>query len=100
MHIVAIQNQQEIYNAAVNLNSKKTIVGQIPIDNLPTGILQVSVFDNNWLPIAERILFVNNQLHQFFPDLRPQSGSGNKRAYYSCHGRKRQVIRGQKNLHP
>ncbi|MBC7650844.1 MAG: hypothetical protein H7101_03760, partial [Deinococcales bacterium] len=69
LHVVATQNQQEIYNAAVNLTSKKTVLGQIPIENLPTGILQLSVFDNNWLPIAERILFVNNHLHQFFPDL-------------------------------
>ncbi len=69
LHVLATQNQQQIYNAAINLNNKKTIIGQIAIENLPTGILVLSIFDNNWVPIAERILFVNNHLHQFFPDL-------------------------------
>ncbi|MFC4230268.1 hypothetical protein ACFOW1_00090 [Parasediminibacterium paludis] len=67
LHIIATQHQQEIYNAALNLSTKKTVVASIPIDSLPTGIVQLTLFDNNWLPIAERIVFVNNFLHQFFP---------------------------------
>lgn len=67
LHIIATQHLQEIYNASLNVNTKKTIVASIPIDSLPTGIVQLTLFDNNWLPIAERILFVNNQLHHFFP---------------------------------
>lgn len=80
LHVVATQNQQEIYQAAVNLTSKKTVIGQIPIENLPTGILQLSIFDNNWLPIAERILFINNHLHQFFPNLITVKKDVSKRA--------------------
>ena len=45
---------------------EKTLLNaQIPIDEMPTGILQFSLFTSDWLPIAERIVFVNNHLHEF-----------------------------------
>ncbi len=45
----------------VPLNAETAnITGVIPIDNLPTGILQLSVFNINDKPIAERLLFVNS----------------------------------------
>lgn len=69
LHLIATLHQQEIYNATLNATNKKTVVAAIPIDSLPTGVVQLTLFDNNWIPIAERIVFVNNQLHQFFPSI-------------------------------
>ncbi|MDI9364448.1 MAG: hypothetical protein QM541_05825 [Flavobacterium sp.] len=80
LHLIATQHQQEIYNAALNLSNKKTVVASIPVDSLPTGIVQLTLFDNNWLPIAERIVFVNNNLHQFFPTITTVKKELGKRA--------------------
>jgi hypothetical protein len=44
----------------VNLKTVNMNGGSIPTNELPTGILQLTVFDMNQLPLAERICFVNN----------------------------------------
>ncbi len=80
LHLIATQHQQEIYNATLNASTKKTVVASILIDSLPTGIVQLTLFDNNWLPVAERIVFVNNQLHQFFPSITTIKKDVTKRA--------------------
>ena len=58
-------NQSLFYKVSINLSEKKSVVAQIPIDQLPTGILQFTLFSEDFLPIAERILFVNNREHEF-----------------------------------
>ncbi|MES2332834.1 MAG: hypothetical protein V4539_24710 [Bacteroidota bacterium] len=70
LHIVASMNQLMVYSAAINLGAKKISAGEIPTETFPTGVLQVTVFDANWLPVAERVLFVKNKQHQFFPDVK------------------------------
>jgi hypothetical protein len=70
LHMVATMNQQMVYSAVVNLRSKTNSAGEIPISTLQTGVMQVTVFDANWRPVAERVLFVKNTQHQFFPDVR------------------------------
>ncbi len=79
MHVVATINQKLVYNANINLISKKTVAGEINIENLPTGIMQITVFDANWLPFAERIVFVKNQQYEFLPDLNVINKRLNKR---------------------
>lgn len=69
VHIIATINQQVIFNAAANLSSKRIVTGEIPVDSLNTGILQITLFDVNWLPIAERIQFVKNSEYEFFPSV-------------------------------
>ena len=65
VNIVAHMAQQIVYKAKVPL--KETIVnsGAIPASALPTGILQVTVFSDRWEPLAERIVFVNNDNYKF-----------------------------------
>jgi len=69
LHIVATINQQMVYNASINLSAKLRAGGEIPTANLQTGILQLTVFDDHWIPVAERIVYVNNNNYQFFPDV-------------------------------
>lgn len=38
----------------------KYIRGQIPLDQLPSGILQLTVFNKKDQPLAERMVFINN----------------------------------------
>ncbi|MCX6205517.1 MAG: hypothetical protein NTZ19_04605 [Bacteroidetes bacterium] len=69
VHIIATINQQVVFNAAANLSSKRIVIGEFPVDSLNTGILQITLFDANWLPIAERIQFVKNTEYEFFPSV-------------------------------
>lgn len=58
-------NQSLYYKISINATEKTLINAQVPIDELPTGILQFTLFTSDWIPIAERILFVNNRQHEF-----------------------------------
>jgi hypothetical protein len=65
LHLLVHMNQQLFYKVALNMTEKTSLNAQIPIDELPTGILQFSLFTSDWIPVAERIAFVNNHLHEF-----------------------------------
>ncbi|HQR91809.1 MAG TPA: hypothetical protein PLZ97_00615 [Sediminibacterium sp.] len=69
LHVVVSMNQQLLYKANVSMISKLSVAGEFPTDDFQTGILQLTIFDASWIPIAERIVFVNTQRHQFFPQL-------------------------------
>ncbi len=68
-HIVGIMAQQLVYMAAVNLTTEKSVSGSIPTAQLPSGILQVTLFDSNWVAIAERITFINNDNYYLEPEV-------------------------------
>ncbi|MEP6726741.1 MAG: hypothetical protein ABJC98_13060 [Bacteroidota bacterium] len=68
LRIIAYMNQQLVYYAKVNLSSNTITSGMIPTKQLPSGILQVSVFDKNFKPMAERVTFVNNHDYEFDAD--------------------------------
>ncbi len=67
--VIAHMNQQLVYKAIVNLKDNFMSGGSIPTEQLPAGVLQITVFANNDLPVAERVVFVNNQTYQFSPEL-------------------------------
>ncbi|MEO6949734.1 MAG: hypothetical protein ABI123_08910 [Ginsengibacter sp.] len=56
------------------------IAGLIPIKDLPSGILTITVFDSRMKPLAERITFINNEEYNFTPELEVQHWGLNKRA--------------------
>ncbi|MEO6315891.1 MAG: hypothetical protein ABIU63_17870 [Chitinophagaceae bacterium] len=68
LRIIAYMNQQLVYYAKVNLTASTATSGMIPTKQLPSGILQVSVFDKNFNPLAERVSFVNNHDYEFDAD--------------------------------
>ena len=63
--VIAQINQQIIYKANVNLKEVFMSGGNIPTQSLPTGIVQVTVFDTHQNPLAERVCFVNNHDYGF-----------------------------------
>ena len=69
VHIVAQTHQQLLYRAKANLSNTVITSGVIPVDGLPTGIVQVTVFSEDEKPLAERIILVNQQEHYFITDL-------------------------------
>ena len=65
LYLIAHMNQHPVFSATINLQTKNTIVSEIPTASLPTGILQITIFNANWIPVAERIVFVNNHEYEF-----------------------------------
>ncbi len=69
LHLVATVHQQLVYMANVKLLDAASIGGAIPTEALPTGVMQVTLFSNDWVPLAERICFVNNNEALFEPEV-------------------------------
>ena len=69
LYVVAQMQQQLVYLATAKLSANKTISATIPTDNIPAGIVQITVFSEDKKPLAERLVFVNKQDYYFITDL-------------------------------
>ncbi|HUS03451.1 MAG TPA: hypothetical protein VMY77_17045, partial [Chitinophagaceae bacterium] len=69
VYIVAQMNQQLLYRAKANLTKTDIASAIIPIENLPAGIVQVTIFTPDEKPVAERITFINKSNSFFITDL-------------------------------
>jgi hypothetical protein len=78
--IVAHIGQQIIYKAKVPLINSTINSGLIQTDKLPSGILQLTVFDESWKPVAERIAMVNNKEYFINAKVESVTTDVNKRA--------------------
>lgn len=78
-YLLAHMNQRVVYAAEVSLEDKTEIAVTVPTAELPTGVLQYTLFDAAWKPVAERVIFVNDQLHAFTGSVRVVASSLEKR---------------------
>ncbi|HEX4852078.1 MAG TPA: hypothetical protein VFV08_14785, partial [Puia sp.] len=78
--VIAHMNQQLVYKAIVNLKDNFMSGGAIPTDQLPSGVLQVTVFSMHNLPLAERVTFINNHAFDFPTQINILSKNLGKRA--------------------
>lgn len=69
VYVVAQMDQQLLYKAKANITKKMIASGIIPSENLPAGIIQVTLFTPDEKPIAERITFINLPAYSFITDL-------------------------------
>lgn len=60
LHVLAYMYQKVIYKASLPLPVGERFTGIIPLENFPSGAMQLTVFNTNWQPVAERICFINN----------------------------------------
>jgi len=79
MRLIVHQNQHLIYNVEFKGEERQVQKAALPIEELPTGVVQFSLFTNDWLPIAERIVLVNNRLHEYNANLNVGIANLNKR---------------------
>jgi hypothetical protein len=70
MYVIASMHQHEVYKSRINLSSRLSAIGEVLTTDLPTGVLQITLFDANYSPIAERVVFVNNYKFLFTPEIR------------------------------
>ena len=69
VYVVAQMNNQLVYKAKANIFKNEVTSAVIPIDNLPPGIMQVTLFSPDEKPLAERIVFINQFTISFITDL-------------------------------
>ena len=69
MNLLVHMNRVGLYQVAINAVEKKVINAEVPIHDLPTGLLQFTLFTSDWIPVAERVVFINNRLHEFTVEL-------------------------------
>jgi hypothetical protein len=63
--IIAHMHQHLVYKAKINLEENFMSGGTIPTGQLPSGVLQLTVFTADMTPVAERVVFVNNHDYLF-----------------------------------
>ena len=79
LYLLVHMNERPMYKLRLNMTAKTVINTAVPIEELQTGILQFSLFTNDWIPLEERILFVNNRMHEFNSKINPGIVSLEKR---------------------
>ncbi len=73
-------HQQMVFKTGFNLKESSSVKKNIPAAQLPTGILTITVFDKEAMPVAERVLFINNEDYFIVPKIEMQHWGLNKRA--------------------
>ena len=67
--VVATMYQHVVFRAVVNFLERKKVTAHLPVIKFPSGVLQLTIFDINQQPIAERVLFVNNEEYRLQADI-------------------------------
>jgi hypothetical protein len=79
LHLIGTMYQHEVFKLTKDI-AQGDIKGTIPVKDLPSGILTITVFDDHWSPLAERITYINNQEYLFIPEMTVEHWGLNKRA--------------------
>ena len=67
-YAIAQMQQRQVYGAKINLTNQPGVTVPIITDSLPDGILQLTIFNAAQMPVAERIVFINNNTYYFNTD--------------------------------
>lgn len=60
LHILMYLYQKVFYKTDIAVSPAEPFTARVPVKTLPTGIIQLTVFDADWQPVAERVAFLNN----------------------------------------
>lgn len=66
-HLVGSTGGQVFYMATVRLKNGEFISQSFATSGLPSGIITVTLFNDDWQPVAERITFLDNNEYMFYP---------------------------------
>ncbi|MDQ6761084.1 MAG: hypothetical protein M3015_00480 [Bacteroidota bacterium] len=79
IHVIGTMYQHQVFQIAKEFKDG-AVNGVVPTQGLPSGVLTITTFDNQWKPIAERITYINNGEFLFHPEMEVQHWGLNKRA--------------------
>lgn len=77
--VVAQMQQREVYSARINMLKKTSVMAPIETENMPNGVLQLTIFNADQIPVAERIVFINHDNYSFITDLHAVEKNMDKR---------------------
>jgi hypothetical protein len=80
MTMVVHMNRVGLYQVAINTTEKKKLSSELSVSDLPTGLLQFTLFTSDWIPVAERVMFINNGKHEFNVNVKASLVNVEKRA--------------------
>ncbi|MBL7702061.1 MAG: hypothetical protein JNM14_07410 [Ferruginibacter sp.] len=60
LHIVMYMYQKVFYKTNIAVKAGEPFTAMVPVSGLPSGTMQLTVFDAGWNPVAERVAFINN----------------------------------------
>lgn len=78
--VLATMRERMVFKSSYSLIETNIVLKSIPVTQLASGILTITVFDKNSMPVAERILFINKEDYFFNADIEVQHWGLNKRA--------------------
>jgi len=81
MNLLVHMNQSLMYKVGLKMVDRNYQRAEIPIEELPTGIVQFTLFTSDWIPVAERIAFINNHTHDFSAKINPLATNLSKRGF-------------------
>ena len=68
-YAIAQMQQRQVYGAKINLTNQPGVTVPFITDSLPDGVLQLTIFNAQQIPVAERIVFINNNTYFFNTDI-------------------------------
>jgi hypothetical protein len=77
--VIGTINQKQVYRNSLTLENNSA-EANIDAAGLPAGVMQLTAFDGDMSPLAERVVFVNNQKAYSKVRLKKESVNLNKRA--------------------
>jgi hypothetical protein len=69
LHLIVVQNKLIVFETDVSIDDYPSVRGHLLTDNLPTGIINFTLFSKSGAPVAERLSFVNNGEYKSNVDL-------------------------------
>ena len=60
LHVLMYMYQKVFYKINLSVLPGEPYTNSIIVSSLPSGTMQLTVFDANWQPVAERVAFINN----------------------------------------
>lgn len=79
LHLLGIMHQQVVYRATVDMEQTIFTSGAIKADSLTSGVMQLTLFDSEWRPLSERLVFVNKNNYSFDASVHSIDKNLNKR---------------------
>jgi hypothetical protein len=79
LHVIMYMYQKIFYKNSLAVAAPDAFTGMVPVGKLPSGVMQVTVFDSRWQPVAERVAFINNNNFSIGASLNTNTISKQKR---------------------
>ncbi|HEV3251433.1 MAG TPA: hypothetical protein VGZ71_10805, partial [Puia sp.] len=68
--IMGVSHQDLVYKSSLDLTAKTIAEGIIQTGKFPNGVMQITILDADRVPVAERVVFVNNHQSEFITQVK------------------------------